>query len=117
MKSVLWNSGGGGEDGEKWHLLNNFIETEEPVYKALAIREISGWILTELWAIYSLHIEGTNTLVTGSLGWKRCCVMRYWVWVQEWVSLNSHRLVIRKVVLISMIVGLSILHIKNILGL
>ena len=27
--------------------------------------------LSELWATYSLHIEGTNVLVMGGLGWKQ----------------------------------------------
>ena len=46
----------------------------------------NGWMdFSELWAIYSQHNEGTNTLV----------MMVCWAWAQEQAPLNSHWLVLK----------------------
>ena len=47
--------------------------------------------LSELRDIDSLHIEGTNTLVKGSLGWKGWFIK---AWAHKQVPLNSHWLVL-----------------------
>ena len=53
------------EEKKRWALKNNFTE------RKYFIRHYqrNGWMdFSELWAIDSLHNEGTNTLVMGSLG-------------------------------------------------
>ena len=68
-KSMLWKGDDGGNSEKydtcliislKWRTL---------------LRETATYMdLSELQAIYSLHIKCTNTLVTGGLGWKRWIV-------------------------------------------
>ena len=48
--------------------------------------------LSELREIDSLHIEGTDTLVKGSLGWKGWFIE---AWAHERVPLNSHWLLLK----------------------
>ena len=47
------------------------MEKEEKEKKTIRQYQRNGWMdLSELRDIDSLHIEGTDTLVKGSLGWK-----------------------------------------------
>ena len=48
--------------------------------------------LSELREIDSLHIEGTDTLVKGGLGWKGWFIE---AWAHERAPLNSHWLVLK----------------------
>ena len=53
----------------------------------------NSWVdLSELWDINSLHIEGTDTLVKGGLGWKRWFIK---AWAHERAPLNLHWLVLK----------------------
>ena len=53
---------------KKWHMCkNNFVERKDLIRHYQEDR----WMdLSELQSMYSLHIEGTNALVMGDLGWK-----------------------------------------------
>ena len=93
-------------------LKNNFIDRKNFIRQY----QRNGWMdLSELRDIDSLHIEGTDTLVKGGLGWKGWFIE---AWVHERAPLNSHWLVLKNCGTAPYtIVGLLILYTKNVLGL
>ena len=67
-------------------LKNNFIDRKNFIRQY----QRNGWMdLSELREIDSLHIEGTDTLVKGGLGWF------IEAWAHERAPLNSHWLVLK----------------------
>ena len=81
----VWN--GGGEENDV--LKNNFIGKKNFIRQY----QRNGWMdLSELRDIGSLHIEGTDTVVKGSLGWKGWFME---AWAHERAPLNSHWLVLK----------------------
>ena len=65
----VWNGEGGG--GEWRALKNNFIDRKNFIRQY----QRNGWMdLSELRDIDSLHIESTDTLLRGGLGWKGWCI-------------------------------------------
>ena len=75
------------EEKKQHALKNNFTERKH----SMRCYQRNGWIdFSELWAIDSLHNEGTNF----SNGWFRMKRMVCRAWAQEQAPLNSHWLVL-----------------------